>query len=385
MKRDLYTPDHEAFRATVAEFVARDVVPHLARWDEQRLIDRDVWLSAGKQGIIGLSAPEEFGGAGLVRDYRYRNVVLEELAKVFATSLASSFSLQDDIAIPYIVELGNQEQKARWLPQMVTGELIGAIAMTEPGTGSDLQGIRTSGVKVDGGWVVNGAKTFITSGIQSDLIITVVRTDPAGGSGGFSLLAIERGMTGFERGRKLNKVGLHAQDTAELSFQDVFVPDENVLGEIGGGFKQLMALLPLERLSIAAYGIAISDAVLADTVRYTTDRTAFGQPVADFQNTRFELADLATEADVTRAFVDQAIRAYGAGDLSETDAAKAKLWGSEMQNRLIDRCLQLHGGYGFMMEYPVARAFQDARIQRIFGGTSEIMRTVIGRDLVGRR
>lgn len=384
MKRHLYTEDHESFRASVAEFVARDVTPHLERWEEQRLIDREVWLAAGKQGLIGLFAPEEFGGAG-VTDYRYRNVVLEELAKVFATSLASSFSLQDDIAIPYVTELGNDEQKARWLPRMVTGELIGAIAMTEPGTGSDLQGIRTSGVKVDGGWVVNGAKTFITNGIQSDLVITVVRTDPAGGSSGFSLLVVERGMEGFARGRKLSKVGLHAQDTAELSFQDVFVPDENVLGAVGGGFKQLMALLPLERLSIAAHAIAVSDAVLADTVRYTDDRTAFGQSIADFQNTRFELADLATEADVTRAFVDQAIRAYEAGELTDIDAAKAKLWASEMQNRLIDRCLQLHGGYGFMLEYPVARAFQDARIQRIFGGTSEIMRTVIGRDLVGRR
>jgi alkylation response protein AidB-like acyl-CoA dehydrogenase len=384
MKRHLYTADHEAFRASVVEFIARDVAPNLERWESQRLIDRDVWLAAGKQGLIGLFAPERFGGAG-VHDYRYRNVLLEELAKVFATSLASSFSLQDDIAIPYVDELGDEAQKARWLPGMVAGELIGAIAMTEPGTGSDLQGIRTSGVKVDGGWVVNGAKTFITNGIQSDLVITVVRTDPAGGSGGFSLLVVERGMDGFERGRKLDKVGLHAQDTAELFFQDVFVPDENVLGTIGGGFKQLMRLLPLERLSIAAHAIAVSDAVLAETLRYTDERTAFGQPVADFQNTRFELADLATETDVTRAFVDQAIRAFEAGELTGVDAAKAKLWASEMQNRLIDRCLQLHGGYGFMLEYPVARAFQDARIQRIFGGTSEIMRTVIGRDLVGRR
>lgn len=384
MKRNLYTADHESFRESVAQFVAREVVPNLERWEADRLIDRDVWLAAGKQGLIGLFAPEEFGGAG-VHDYRFRSVVLEELAKVFATSLASSFSLQDDIAIPYVTSLGNDEQKARWIPQMVAGEIIGAIAMTEPGTGSDLQGIRTAGVEVDGGWIVNGAKTFITNGIQSDLVITVVRTDPAGGSSGFSLLAVERGMEGFTRGRKLDKVGLHAQDTAELFFQDVFVPDENVLGTIGGGFKQLMSHLPLERLSIAAHAIAVSDAVLADTLTYTNERFAFGQPIADFQNTRFELADLATEADVTRAFVDKAILAFGDNDLSAIDAAKAKLWASEMQNRLIDRCLQLHGGYGFMMEYPVARAFQDARIQRIFGGTSEIMRHIIGRDLVGRR
>lgn len=384
MKRNLYNDDHEAFRDSVAQFVARKVVPNLERWEADRLIDRDIWLAAGKQGIIGLSAPEEFGGGG-VRDYRFRSIVLEELAKVFATSLASSFSLQDDIAIPYVTSLGDDDQKARWLPKMVAGEFIGAIAMTEPGTGSDLQGIRTAGVPVDGGWIVNGAKTFVTNGIQSDLVITVVRTDPAGGSSGFSLLVVERGMEGFSRGRKLDKIGLHAQDTAELFFQDVFIPDENVLGTIGGGFKQLMSHLPLERLSIAAHAMAVSDAVLAYTLTYTNERKAFGQPIADFQNTRFELADLATEADVTRAFVDKAILAFGETDLSAIDAAKAKLWASEMQNRLIDRCLQLHGGYGFMTEYPVARAFQDARIQRILGGTSEIMRHIIGRDLVGRR
>jgi alkylation response protein AidB-like acyl-CoA dehydrogenase len=383
MKRGLYEPDHEAFRDAVREFVAREVTPNLARWDDQRLIDRDVWLAAGKHGIIGLPAPTEYGGAG-THDYRYRNVVLEELARVFATSLASTFSLQDDIAIPYVATLGNDEQLQRWLPGMCSGETIVAIAMTEPGTGSDLRGIRTSGVKVDGGWLVNGAKTFITSGIQSDLVITVVRTDPAGGSQGFSLLVVERDMTGFSRGRKLDKVGLHAQDTAELFYDDVFVPDENVLGAIGGGFSQLVTLLPLERLSIAAHAVAVSDAVLASTIDYTQQRVAFGKPIADFQNTRFELAELATEVDVTRAFVDKAIHAHADGDLSVVDAAKVKWWASDMQNRLIDRCLQLHGGYGFMMEYPVARAYQDARIQKIFGGTNEIMKQIIGRDIIGR-
>jgi long-chain-acyl-CoA dehydrogenase len=385
MQRGLYEPDHEAFRQAVREFVAREVSPHLARWDEQRLIDREVWLAAGKQGIIGLTAPVEFGGAGAEADYRYRNVVLEELARVHATALASSFSLQDDIAIPYVATLGTEDQLARWLPGMVAGEIIGAIAMTEPGTGSDLQGIRTSGRQVDGGWVVDGAKTFITSGIQSDIVIVVVRTDSDAGSRGFSLLVVERGMTGFTRGRKLDKVGLHAQDTAELSFDEVFVPDANVLGALGGGFGQLVDHLPLERLSIAAHAVAMSDAILAATVDYTQQRVAFGQPIADFQNTRFVLAELATEADVTRAFVDQAIRAYAAGELSVVDAAKAKWWASDVQNRIIDKCVQLHGGYGWMMEYPVARAFQDARIQKIFGGTNEIMKQIIGRDLIGRR
>jgi alkylation response protein AidB-like acyl-CoA dehydrogenase len=384
MRRGLYTEDHESFREVVAEFVAREVVPNLDRWDEQRLIDRDVWLAAGKQGIIGLNAPSQFGGAG-VRDYRYRSVVLEEMAKAFATSVSSGFSLQDDIATPYIASLGTEEQKGRWLAKMCSGELIAAIAMTEPATGSDLRAIRTAARPVDGGWIVNGAKTFITNGIQSDLVITVVRTDPDGGSAGFSLLVIERGMAGFARGRKLDKVGLHAQDTAELFFEDVFVPEANVLGEIGGGLKQLATNLPLERLSIAAHAIAVSAAVLSETLEYTQQRTAFGQPIADFQNTRFELAELATELDVTRAYVDRAMVAYGIDDLSVVDAAKAKWWASDMQNRLIDRCLQLYGGYGYMMEYPVARAFVDARIQKIFGGTNEIMKEIIGRDLVGRR
>jgi alkylation response protein AidB-like acyl-CoA dehydrogenase len=385
MKRNLYTDDHEQFRGVVREFVEREVVANIERWEDDRLIDRDTWVAAGKQGIIGLSGAEEYGGAGQLRDYRYRNVVLEEMARVHATSLSSSFSLQDDIAIPYIGSLGNDEQRSRWLPRMVAGELIGAIAMTEPGTGSDLRGIRTAGVKVDGGWVVNGSKTFITSGINSDLVITVVRTDPEGGSRGFSLLVVERGMEGFTRGRKLKKVGLHGQDTAELAFQDVFVPDANLLGTLGGGLKQLAHHLPLERLSIAAHAIAASDSIVAATVAYTDERVAFGHPIADFQNTRFVLADITTELDVTRAFVDKAVLAFNDDDLSVVDAAKAKLWASEMQNRVVDQCLQLHGGYGYMLEYPVGRAFQDARIQRIFGGTNEIMRQIIGQDVFGRR
>ena len=385
MQRHLYTADHDEFRSVVREFVDREVVDNIERWEDERLIERDVWLAAGKQGLLGLTAPVEHGGAGQFRDYRFRNVVLEELARVHATSLASSFSLQDDIAIPYLASIGTAEQKQRWLPSMIAGETIGAIAMTEPGTGSDLRGIRTSGTRVDGGWVVNGAKTFITNGIHADLVITVVRTDPDGGSRGFSLMVVERGMAGFSRGRKLKKVGLHGQDTAELVFEDVFVPDENVLGEIGGGFGQLVHHLPLERLSIAAHAVAAASSVLASTLEYVDSRTAFGQPVADFQNTRFQLADVTTEIDVTRAYVDAAILAWNADELTVVDAAKAKMWATEMQNRVVDRCLQLHGGYGYMLEYPVGRAYQDARIQRIFGGTNEIMRQIIGQDLFGRR
>jgi alkylation response protein AidB-like acyl-CoA dehydrogenase len=381
VKRGLYGEDHGAFRASVAAFVDREVAPHLGRWDEERLVDRSCWEAAGRQGVIGLGIPEQYGGAGL-SDYRFRNVVQEELARVYAASVASGFSLQDDIAAPYLVEIGTPEQRERWLPGMAAGRLIGAIAMTEPGAGSDLQGIRTAGRRVDGGWQVNGAKTFITNGIQSDLVVTVVRTDPNGGPQAFTLMVVERDAPGFGRGRKLAKMGLHAQDTAELVYADVFVPDDQVLGAVGGGFAQLKRLLPLERLSIATHALASADVVLRDTVTYVKDRRAFGQPVADFQHTRFELAEMSTELAVTRAFVDQCIRALDDEDLTEVDAAHAKWWATEVQNRVADRCLQLFGGYGYMLEYPVSRAFQDARIQKIFGGTNEIMKHIIGRSVV---
>jgi alkylation response protein AidB-like acyl-CoA dehydrogenase len=385
VKRGLYLEDHEAFRGVMRNFVEREVAPHVEAWDDQGLIGRNVWHAAGEHGILGLTASREYGGAGMLHDYRFRNVVQEELNWVFASSLNSGFSLQDDIAIPYIEALGTADQCNRWLPGMIAGDLIGAIAMSEPGTGSDLQGIATSAKKVDGGWLLNGSKTFITNGIQSDLIITVARTDPNGGPHGFSLLVVERGMEGFARGRKLKKLGLRAQDTAELSFENVFVPNENLLGAEGAGFIQVMSLLPLERLSIAAGAIAATDAALATTLAYTQQRTAFKQPISDFQTSRFKLADMSTEADVTRAFVDKAVLAYNEGDLTTIDASKAKLWATEVQNRVVDECLQMHGGYGYMLEYPISRAFQDARVQKIYGGTNEIMRHIIGRDLVGRR
>lgn len=384
MERGLYNPEHEQFRDSVSTYVEREIVPNIGRWEQQRLVSRDAWIAAGRQGIIGLSGPVEYGGAGQL-DYRFRNIVIEELARVGATSVLSSFALQDDILIPYITALGSESQRARWLPTMCSGELIAAVAMTEPGTGSDLKGVRTSAEKVDGGWRLNGAKTFITSGIQADIVVVVARTSPEGGSDGFSLLVVADGMSGFTRGRKLDKIGLHGQDTAELFFDDVFVPDANLLGTEGAGFRHLMVQLPLERLSIAASAIAGSDAALQWTLQYVQQRHAFGQPIADFQNTRFVLAEVATELEATRAFVDKAIIAYSERKLSAVDAAKAKLWATEVQNRTVDRLLQLHGGYGYMTEYPIARAFLDARVQRIFGGTSEIMKQIIGRDLVGRR
>jgi long-chain-acyl-CoA dehydrogenase len=306
---------------------------------------------------------------------------MEELARAGAASLASSFSLQDNIIIPYVKDLGTEEQKQRWLTGMASGQLIGAIAMTEPGAGSDLQGLRTTAVRDGGEWVVNGQKTFITSGINADFVIVVARTEPGAGARGFSLIVVETGTPGFTRGRKLDKIGLHAQDTAELFFADVRVPAANVLGTEGRGFMHLMERLPLERLAIATAGLASAQAVFTETTRYCFERKAFGRPIGDLQNTRFQLAEMSTELDVTRAYHDAAVLALNAGRLSAVDAAKAKWWATELQKRVIDRCLQLHGGYGYMLEYPVARAFIDSRIQTIYGGTTEIMKEIIGRDL----
>ena len=379
--RSLYDDEHEAFRQAFRTFVRRQVEPSIAGWEEARRIDRGVWHRAGDAGFIGLTAPADCGGAG-VGDFRFRNVVIEELARVGANSLSSSFSLQDDIVIPYYVSLADTAQRERWLAPMCLGRSIGAIAMTEPGTGSDLRGIRTAARRSGDGWRLTGSKTFITSGIQSDVVIVVARDEDAGG---FSLLVVERGMKGFDRGRQLDKIGLHGQDTAELIFDDVAVPPENLLGEPGRALHYLMAGLPLERLSIAATAIASADAAFEWTKQYVLDRHAFGQRIADFQNTQFVLAEVATELDVTRAYIDQSITSVNKGTLSAVDAAKAKWWATDVQVRSIDRLLQLYGGYGYMLDYPIAHAYQDSRVQKIYGGTNEIMKVIIGRDLTGVR
>ncbi|MFI0961336.1 acyl-CoA dehydrogenase family protein [Streptomyces sp. NPDC021080] len=384
MERGLYTEEHEQFRSVVREFVTREVQPHLDEWDERQCTGRDVWLAAGKQGVIGLTAPEEFGGPGL-NDWRFRNVVYEELMRVGAASLASSFSLQDDILGPYVADMGTPEQKQRWLPGMAAGELIMAVAMTEPGTGSDLKGVRTHAKRAPGGWILNGAKTFISSGQQADLVCVVTKTDPAGGTDAFSLLVVEAGMPGFSRGRNLKKVGLWAQDTSELSFSDVFVPDENLLGVEGAGFRQLMKHLPLERLAIAAGAVASASAALDWTVAYVKERCAFGQPLGGFQNTQFALADMAADIEAARSLLDRCIMAHNAGTFTTVDAATVKLFTTEVQARVVDKCVQLHGGYGYMLEYPIARAYLDARVQRIYGGANEIQRQIIGRSLTGLR
>jgi alkylation response protein AidB-like acyl-CoA dehydrogenase len=379
MERNIFDDDHRAFRDLARTFVEREVEPYHEQWEEDGQVSREVWLAAGKAGLLGTDVPEEFGGGG-VDDFRYNAIVTEELARAGASGLG--FPLQNDVVAPYLLRLADDEQKRRWLPGFCSGEIITAIAMTEPGTGSDLQGIQTTAVRDGSDFVVNGAKTFITNGIMADLVIVVARTDPDAGSRGFSLLVIERDMPGFERGRRLAKVGLKAQDTAELFFSDVRVPAVNVLGELGQGFLYLMQNLPQERLSIAVGCAAGVERALEHTVAYTRQRHAFGKPIASFQNTRFELAEIATEAQIARVFIDRCIAEHVAGRLSVTDAAMAKWWTSDLLKRVVDRCVQLHGGYGYMLEYPIAKAFVDARVQSIFGGTNEIMKEIIGRDLL---
>ena len=380
MQRTIFEKDHEAYRETVREFLAREIEPKYEQWEADRLIDRAAWLAAGKSGIVGLAVPEEFGGSG-VTDFRFRYVVAEEIARTATTSFGSGLSVHDDIVIPYIVNLGTDEQKQRWLPGMAAGELIGAIAMTEPGAGSDLQGVKTTAVRDGDEWVINGQKTFITNGIHSDLVIVVARTDPNAGSKGFSLFVVERGMPGFSRGRKLHKVGLAGQDTAELVFEDVRVPTANLLGTEGRGFVHLMENLPLERISIAVNAITAAKAAYQWTRDYVFERKAFGRPIGDLQNTRFALAEMLTEIEVTESHIDRCVLASNAGELTAVDASKGKWWASELQKRVVDRCVQLHGGYGYMMEYPIGRAYVDSRIQTIYGGTTEIMKEIIGRDI----
>jgi alkylation response protein AidB-like acyl-CoA dehydrogenase len=378
MDRTLFEPEHDLFRESYRKFLEQHVAPNHAKWEEQHIVDRDVWLEAGKEGFLGMAVPEEYGGGG-VKDFRYNAVLTEETTRGQYTGLG--FTLHNDVCAPYFLELCNDEQKQRWLPGFASGELISAIAMTEPGTGSDLQGIKTRAVRDGDDWVINGSKTFITNGINSDLVIVVAKTDPDKGAQGFSLFVVERGMAGFERGRHLDKIGLVAQDTAELNFVDVRVPAANLLGQEGMGFIHLMQNLPQERLSIAVMAISAMEGALENTIQYCRDRKAFGKSIGSFQNTRFVLAELATETTMVRVFVDKCIELLNEEKLTVQEAAMAKMWSSEAQVRVIDRCLQLHGGYGYMKEYPIAKAYMDARVQTIYGGTTEIMKEIIGRGL----
>jgi len=375
MNRDLFEPEHEDFRESFRRFLEREIVPHFAGWERAGIV-----AAAGKHGFLGMAIPEELGGAG-VEDFRFNVVVGEEVQRAGVGGFGLGVTLHNDICLPYFLAYADEQQRARWLPGIASGELITAIAMTEPAIGSDLAGMRATARRDGDDYVVNGAKTFITNGINADLVITAVKTDPTEKHRGISLVVIERGMEGFERGRNLEKVGQHSQDTAELFFNDVRVPVANLLGEEGRGFYQLTANLAQERLSIAIAGVAAATAALGWTLDYVKERSAFGQPIAAFQNSRFTLAEVATEIDIAQTYVDRCVQALNAGELTPEDAAKAKWWCTDLQSRVTDRCLQLHGGYGYMTEYPIARAWADARVTRIYGGANEIMKEIVARSM----
>jgi alkylation response protein AidB-like acyl-CoA dehydrogenase len=380
--RTLFADEHEQFRSAFRGWLDKEVVPHHEQYERDGITPRELWLAAGSHGFLGLTVPEQFGGGG-TDDYRFAAVMQEEVSYTGVIGSANGFTLHNDIVLPYFLGLGNDEQKARWLPGMVSGECITAIAMTEPNTGSDLANIRTTAVRHGDTYVVNGSKTFITNGINSDAVIVAVKTDAEAKHRGMSLIVLERGMTGFERGRNLDKLGMHAQDTAELFFTDVEVPVANLLGEEGKGFYYLMLNLAQERLGMAVGALGVCQAALDQTLAYTKERTAFGQPVGQFQHNKFLLAELSTEVQIGQVYVDRCVELHCAGNLSAEQAAAAKFWTTELQNKVVDRCLQLHGGYGYMLEYPIARAWADSRIQTIYGGTSEIMREIVGRAITG--
>jgi alkylation response protein AidB-like acyl-CoA dehydrogenase len=377
MKRLLFEDEHVWFRESVHEFVKRSVLPGRSRHREQHGIDRDVWLEAGRQGFLGLGVPVEQGGSG-VEDFRFNAVLGEELARA-GMAYASAFGIQTDVVAPYLLELTTEEQRARWLPRFCSGELVSAIGMTEPDAGSDLAALRTTAKRDGDGWVINGAKTFITNGASADLVIVAARTGPARRE--ISLFVIEAGTPGFSRGEPLHKIGQPEADTAELFFESVRVPSENLIGAVGHGFAHMMDRLPQERLSAAVANVAHAAEAIGRTLEYVRQRSAFGRPIGTFQHNRFLLAELTTELDVAQAYVDSCIQAHVAHALSPVDAAKAKWWTAEVQNRVIDGCVQLHGGYGYMEEYDVARAWCDARVTKIWAGSNEIMKEVIGRDL----
>lgn len=374
----VYEAEHEDFRRTARAFFEREVKPFHDQWEKDGIVPRSVWEKAGEAGLLCFDVPEEYGGPG-VSDFRYNVILSEEQTRAGASG--PGFSVHTDIIVPYLSALATDEQKQRWLPGCVSGRLISAIAMTEPGAGSDLQGIRTTAVDAGDHFVVNGSKTFISNGINADLVIVVARTEADAGHRGISLVVVERGMEGFERGRNLEKIGLHAQDTAELSFTDVRVPKSNLLGELGQGFLYLMMNLPQERLIIGAQAVAAAEQVYELCLDYAKTREAFGKPIGKFQHNRFLVAEMATEVAVARAFLESCLTKHLAGELTAVDAAMIKWWATELENKMVSQGVQLHGGYGYMLEYPIARAFLDSRISTIYGGTTEVQKEIIGRSL----
>ena len=379
MPRNLYNEDHEAFRKSARDFVERTLQPRADEMIRDHVIPRDIWLEAGKQGFLGLDIPEEYGGAG-ADDYRFNAILAEELAK-FTAAVSSCFGIHADVCPPYLVDLGTEEQKQRWLPAIASGEKIISIGMTEPSGGSDLAALKTTAVRDGDDWIINGSKTFITNGNQCDLAIVATRTDPSKGAKGITLFMLEADMPGFTKGNKLDKVGQVESDTSELFFDNVRVPDANRIGEEGMGFIAMMQRLPQERVGAAVGNVAHAAQILDETIAYTKERKAFGQPIGSFQHNKFKIAEMVTKIEVSYAYVDDCIAAHAAGELSAVDAAKAKWWSAQVQSEVLDECVQLYGGYGFMNEYRVARAWRDARVTKIWAGSNEIMKELIGRDL----
>lgn len=379
--RTVFGEEHEMFRATVNDFIGREIAPHHDKWEKDGVVSRDLWRKAGEAGLLLTGIPEEYGGGGA--NFLMSAILIEEMSRGLYTG--PGFRLHSDIVAPYILHYGSEEQKRSLLPRMARGEIVTAIAMTEPGTGSDLQGIRTTAVRKGNELIVNGQKTYITNGQLADIVIVACKTDPAAGAKGISLVIVETDRPGFARGRNLEKIGLKAQDTSELFFEDVRVPPSNILGAEGKGFSYLMQELPQERLIVGLAAVAIMEAALEWTLAFTRERKAFGRPISDFQNSRFKLAEVATEIQVARVFVDKCLELHIAGKLDVPTAAMQKWWLTELEGRVLDVCLQLHGGAGFMAEYPIARAYADARVHRIFAGTTEIMKEIVARSLtVGR-
>jgi len=378
MRRKIFTPEHDTFRATARAFFEKECVPHAAEWEADGMANRDVWKKAGEIGLLGWEVPEEYGGSG-VRDFRYNAVLAEELVRSGSSGIG--FAVNNDILMPYMTDLTTDEQKARWLPGMVDGSIITAIAISEPGAGSDVRGVRTSAVRDGDHWILNGSKTFISNGQLANLVVVVCKTDPSAGHKGISLLVVEEGMEGFSRGRKLDKIGAKAADTSELFFDNVRVPASNVLGELGRGFYNLMRNIPSERLGIAVHGVARAQRAFEVTLDYVKTREAFGTPIGSFQANRFYMAEMKTKLDIAQIYLDRCIEELVAGELTAEDAAEAKMWITETEWEILDRCLQLHGGYGYVNEYEIARLWRDGRVQRVYGGTNEIMKDLVGRSL----
>ena len=379
MERTIFETEHNLIRDAVRSFATEHISPFYEQWEEDGQVDRDMWRKAGEAGLLSPNVPAEFGG--MEADFRVNAVIGEELSAMGFISQAVGFSIHSDITVPYIMNYGTQEQKEKYLPACITGDIVLALAMSEPAAGSDLQGIKTTAVKDGNDYILNGSKVFITNGQHADLVLVVAKTDPTAGAKGISLFLVEADSVGFTRGQNLKKIGLHSQDTSELFFDNVRVPVENLLGGEGMGFIMLMSELPTERMSVSVGAIASAQSILHQTITYTAERKAFGKPIAVFQNTQFKLAEMDTDITVAQVFVDRCLELLVEGKLDDVTAAKVKLMTSELQCKVIDECLQLHGGYGYMMEYPVARAFLDSRVQRIYAGTSEIMKVIISRSL----